>query len=315
MYTALFFVLGFLSSQILVSPYQSAFTEIRSPGNYKFINPLIECETANFAENSNLSHIKSSLENIINQKINNNEINFASVYYRDLNNGPWLGINEKELFSPSSLIKVPLMMAYYKLAEKNPEILNQEITNTKIYNPQEQNITPEITLAPNQNYTVDELINRMIVYSDNMAYELLNEKIDSKTLVSVYNDLGVDISKGYTDPNGNILSVKSYASFFRILYNSSYINKEMSEKALLLLSQTKFNQGIVAGVPKNVIVAHKFGERQYLETRQYQLHDCGIVYLPGKPYLICIMTRGPALPQLENTIKQISTTIYTNLSP
>ncbi len=28
-----------------------------------------------------------------------------SVYFRDLNNGPWFGINEKEEFSPASLLK------------------------------------------------------------------------------------------------------------------------------------------------------------------------------------------------------------------
>jgi beta-lactamase class A len=313
--TVISFIVGFSISQIFIPQRPFPITEIRSPGNYKFINPLIECELTNFSEDKSLDNLKNKLKNIIDQKINNQEISFASVYYRNLNNGPWLGINEDELFSPSSLIKVPLMIAYFELTETYPNLLQQELTNTKTYNPAEQNIAPEISLAPNHKYTIGELINRMIIYSDNLAYDLLNQNIDQKLLINTYNNLGVDITKAYDNPTGNILSVKAYASFFRILYNSSYLDKNLSEKALKLLSQSKFKDGIVSGVPPDITVAHKFGERQYLDTHERQLHDCGIVYLPQKPYLICIMTRGQNITQLETTIKNISSTVYQEIKP
>jgi len=207
------------------------------------------------------------------------------------------------------------MIAYYKIAQSNPSILDQELLNTKNYNSEKQNYPPEITLAPQQKYTINHLINQMIIYSDNLAYDLLNDNLDTPTLVSVYSDLGVDISKGFTDPGGNILSVKSYAAFFRILYNASYLNDEYSEKALQLLSQSKFHRGLVAGMPSTIRTAHKFGERYYLATGQKQLHDCGIVYLPHKPYLLCIMTQGDNFDNLTATIKDISSTVYHSLNP
>lgn len=43
-----------------------------------------------------------------------------SVYFRNLTNGNWFGIEEKELFSPASLMKLPLLLAYYKLEEQQP---------------------------------------------------------------------------------------------------------------------------------------------------------------------------------------------------
>lgn len=310
------FFLGLGTSKFIVDhlPLKSTFVETRHQGNYKFINPLLECDSANFGQDPNLWHLKSDIQSVLDTHLNNKNITFASIYYRDLNNGPWIGINEKEDFSPSSLIKVPLMIAYYKLAEADPSILQKTLSYNQPYDYRNQNFIPPVTIVPERQYTVEQLIDNMIIYSDNAAYTLLNNYIDAQIVIQTYNDLGVDISKGFNDPNGDILSVKAYASFFRILYNSSYLSKSMSEKALLLLSQSTFTTGLKDGVPSSVPVAHKFGERQYIDTGQKQLHDCGIVYLPGKPYLICIMTRGQDFKKLTSAIKDVSAAIYTNLN-
>lgn len=283
--------------------------EIRKSFDYKFINPLLECN--NNLANNNLSTLKHQINDVIKQQINDKNISFASVYFRDLNNGPWFGINEKEYFTPASLIKVPILITYYKKAEKNPEILKQTIVNQEgadgVFI---QNIKPSETMVSNQSYTIEELINRMIIYSDNDAYNDLTKNIDGNEILQTYKDLDVDISQIFINPNGNILTVRDYASFFRILYNASYLNKDMSEKALGLLSQTEYKQGLVAGVPSKIQVAHKFGERIYNDTKEVQLHDCGIVYLPKKPYLLCVMTRGQDLNKATQTIKTISQKVF-----
>ena len=305
----------FLAINSLNPPIENPIIESRNKQNYQFINPLLECDSSNsISTNKNLSELKKELATIINQEIDKNNITFAALYYRDLNNGPWLGINESELFSPASLIKVPLMIAYYKLSEKDPSILEKNITNTKIYNPNEQNFPPQEYLEPNQTYTVNELIRRMITFSDNMAYQNLLENIDGNLVYKVYNDLGVDISQAAQDPSGNIVSVKNYASFYRVLFNSSYLNKDNSEKALELLSHSTFNKGLTSSLPKNIIVSHKFGERQYLETGEKQLHDCGVIYDSKKPYLLCIMTRGNNFNNAAKTIDIISKTTFNIIS-
>lgn len=284
--------------------------ETRNKQNYQFINPLLECDNNMASDDLNLNSLKHEIEGFLDNEIEAKHISLASIYYRDLNNGPWFGINERELFSPASLVKVPLMIAYLKASESDPNILNQQLTNTKAYNPKEQNIAPDEVLEENKSYTIDDLIRRMIVYSDNLAYDLLSENMEEQKIVQVFKDLDVNISQAYTDPNGNILSVKDYASFFRILFNSSYLSKANSEKSLHLLSQTTFKNGIVATLPKNIITSHKFGERYYTANKERQLHDCGIVYSPNKPFLICIMTRGSDFNTLSDTIKQISSMVY-----
>jgi beta-lactamase class A len=88
----------------------------------------------------------------------------------------------------------------------------------------------------------------------------------------------------------------------------------MSEKALKLLTQTKYKDALYAGVPQHIEVAHKFGERQFLPSQEKQLHDCGIVYHPQNPYLLCIMSRGQDFKKLSNIIKNISKATYDHLT-
>ena len=146
----------------------------------------------------------------------------------------------------------------------------------------------------------------MIIHSDNEALAILYKEIDEEYLRSAFGDLGIEMPN-LTDAN-SMMSVKDYASFFRILYNSSYLSRSMSEKALEILSKVEYKDGIISGVPKNMKVAHKFGERQVkvgTETVN-QLHDCGIVYYEKYPYLLCVMTRGNDVKKLSQSIGEIS---------
>ena len=307
------FFLGYLLGKHLHAQKISLFTETRQNGQYRYINPLLECESSNFSENIALEPFKAQLSNLIDQLKSSKNISFASLYYRDLNNGPWIGINEKEYFSPASLVKVPTMITYFKAAEKDPTLLSKKIKFTSV-STESQSIVPELTLVSGQEYSVEELIERMIIYSDNQAYEILSQSVDNQLIINTYKDLGVDVSKAFTDPSGNILSVKSFATFFRILYNASYLNQDMSEKALYLLSQSKYHDALVRGINNpQITVAHKFGERTFENTNEKQLHDCGIVYYPQKPYLLCVMTKGKDFSQLSSAIAQISKLVYQSI--
>jgi hypothetical protein len=83
-----------------------------------------------------------------------------------------------------------------------------------------------------------------------------------------------------------------------------------------LLSYTKFNKGIVAGVP-DVKVSHKFGEYSLLQDGKLvkqELHDCGIVYYPKNHYLVCVMTKGNDFDVLSNVIEDVSRIVFEYVS-
>ncbi len=281
-------------------------------GEYRFINPLLECEVAEGSIDARKENFHDDLEEYIIHLKKDKNLSDVALYFRDLNNGPTFGVNEREEFFPASLLKVPVMMAYYHLSEKNPALLQREVPYTIERN---FDITPTIVprerIEMGKTYTVEELIRRMIVFSDNQALILLTERLPITVLQDLFAMLGVgeDVLMG----KDSKLTVKEYAGFFRILFNSSYLSRENSEKALALLSQTEYDEALPAGVPKEVTVAHKFGEAGTGDAER-QLHDCGVVYFPNHPYLVCIMTRGHDTETLKTTMKDISRFIYQKIN-
>lgn len=295
----------FQNLNLLFPKQESSISEFRGGAN-GFINPLLECKNP---ENIVISYIKDT-EDKINQYIENKEkegkLTSASVYFRDLDNGPWFGINEKEGFTPASLLKLPLMMAYFKEAETYPKLFEKKIKFEGSSIPIKQTVEPKENLEIGKEYSVKELIFRMIVYSDNDATNLLLKSLDHRRLSAIYLDLGIKDPLS-TNPE-DFMNVVEYATFFRILYNASYLTNYYSNEALKLLANVDFDKGIVLSVPPGVKVANKFGERILPKYRQ--LHDCGIVYHPKRPYLICIMTRGHDFDELAKMIHDISLMTY-----
>ncbi len=162
-----------------------------------------------------------------------------------------------------------------------------------------------------QTYTIRQLLDRLTIYSDNNAKDLLHDNIDQNSVNDVFTDLGLQ-APGLQD-TGDSMSTKDYSLFFRVLYNATYLNKEMSELALSILSHTKFNVGLQAGMPASTTIAHKFGHRAFstpVDGVTEELHDCGIVYESPDPYFICVMTKGWNVQDLESVIANISKTIH-----
>jgi beta-lactamase class A len=285
----------------------------QTDSGYKFINPLLDCQVGESAFTT-LLPFQDKVSAYVDQ-LNDADPNtdFVAVYFRDLNDGPWFGINEDTPFVTASLLKVPVMMTYFVEAESDPTILNEKFVynaSTSVPTTQ-QDIPPAETLESGKSYTVDNLIYRMIAYSDNLSQYVLMEHIDIPTLTKVFNDFDLPLPNEAVAPDQ--MSVREYASFFRVLFNGSYLSRQYSEEALKILSESQFKDGLVAGVPANIPVAHKFGEREFVGQTEKQLHDCGIVYYPNHPYLLCVMSRGTDLSSLASTIAKVSAFVYNQL--
>lgn len=282
---------------------------------FQYINPLLECESiSDTAENKQLKPIKSRVEDFISKDLRSKSATNVAVYLRELISGQWFSVGSTENFFPASLLKVPIMMAFLKEAESNPQILKKKVKyeGSIDYN-LVQHFKPSDTMKRGASYTVDELLYRMIVYSDNNASALLENMENPDLLKRVYNDLLME--SPFTGKQEYSLPVHLYASFFRVLYNASYLDRQMSEKALEYLANSEFKDGLVAGVPSNILVAHKFGERAFGDNKgKKQLHDCGIIYYPKHPYLLCVMTEGNSFELLDDVIRDISRVVYEEIS-
>jgi beta-lactamase class A len=283
--------------------------EVANPNcQYKLINPVF-CNPQPSKSHLNTAHLEGALQAYINKAKKDKKVTRAGVYYRDLENGPIIGIDAYEDYYGGSLLKVPVMLFYLKQAEQDPSILDKKFTV-------DDSITPTQLKNPNQaalsghSYTVRDLIGKMIIYSDNASKDVLEKGAPGlfakdEPLSNVYTDLGLDDS---TYKSG-ALTLEQYASIFTIIYNSQYLSNAMSEQALDIMSKGDYHRGIVAGVPKDTIVANKFGIPG-TQANKPQLHDCGIVYHPRGPYVLCVFTEGTDYFAMEKVIAGISKIVY-----
>jgi beta-lactamase class A len=273
--------------------------------NYKYAKPLVLANIND--ENPSLLSLRSSIEQYITKTKAEGMVDDLSVYFRRLNDGSWFCLNPDEAYNPASMSKVIFLISYLKDAEINPGILNKKIYFerhfSEVYN---QNIK-DFELKQKTYYTVRELLNIMITYSDNDATVLLIQNLNEKTYEKVFADFHIPLPPRVGE---YAITVSDFSKFFRALYNATYIRPDLSELGLEILTHSTYSKGLRRGVDSSVEIAHKFGER--IIDANVQLHEFGIVFTDGEPYLIGVMTKGKSLQDLSEVIAGISKIAFTD---
>ncbi len=276
----------------------------------ELIGPLLFADVT--CSSPELDSLKRKVSDVINDRKKSGAIDQASVYVKSLRSGLWFEVNGTQQYEPGSMMKIAILMTYLKKSEQDPAFFKRELKLTSSFG-QNTGLNQIRTSAPlelNKNYSVERLIEEMIVNSDNDATQLLIDNIDKELFSRVMGDISgrtPDIS----DPN-YALSVMEYNRYLRVLYNTSYLNREKSLYALELLSRTNFKGGLTKALPAGVSVAHKFGERP--SDNGFNFHEGGIVYLKGNPYAIVVMTKGKNSMLLPEVIADVSKICYDGLS-
>ncbi len=278
---------------------------------FPYINPLLSVDIGG-SQFGRESSLQIELDGEVNNAIRDSKVQSASIYFRDIDPGLWVSINEQATFSPGRLLKIPIMIAYYKLAETDSSILDNTLTfnYSDAYTGGPDPVVGNVKkLELGQSYTVDDLINRMIVNSDNDAANMLYDNIDKSTLDEIFSDLGISFKEDKDNPD--VISLKQYSLFYRVLYNSTYLNRKYSSKALAVLVQSPEDIGIFSGIPKNVQSANRYGSRTIGNI--FELYDCGIAYYPGHPYLLCVTAKGTSLKNIEQFFSAIGEKVYSDI--
>lgn len=213
--------------------------------------------------------------------------NDVGVYFEYLPSGISIGVNDREEFKLASLSKVPLVMSVLKKVEKKQMSLDDIVILKK------ENLDKKFgdlwKKGEGAKISIRELIDEALINSDNTAYYTLFSLLTAEEVVDVYYNLEIEVSSKETDP---VVSPKSYSSIFRSLYLSSYLSEESSSYILDILTRTAFNDKIPSGVPdKKIKIAHKIGVFDLSDSAIKMFSDCGIIYLPNRPYILCIFVQ------------------------
>lgn len=277
--------------------------------DHTLIKPLLFTETSE--ESIDLDPLKQNITSFINKKKQEGTISSAAVYFCKLNDGNWMSINKGELFSPGSLMKIPTLISILVDAEKDPTILEKLIYFKKHFSGiPEQTITGD-QLKEGSYYKVKDLLYFMIVFSDNDATALLNNFLNFNTMKRLFSDLQLNVPDNKQQDYQ--IDVKDCSKFLKILFNATYLNHEMSEFALDLLTKSTYREGLLKDFKPGITVAHKFGERN--NNGEQQLHELGIFYQNNDPYLLGVMTKGKDHKILPAVLSGISDLIYQAVQP
>ncbi|MEI6682496.1 MAG: serine hydrolase [Bacteroidota bacterium] len=273
----------------------------------KYTRPLLLAESE--SESEAFSSLKADIAAFIEQAENTGMITAASVYVKDMNSGFWTSMFGNHDYHPGSLMKLPILLYYLKQEELHPGTLKKEFVYEKASISFPTQKYKGDSIIPGRKYPVARLLRYMIDESDNNATYLLNCHMDT----SQYREFFKDIDIPYYEPGDLVYSIspRQYSKFFRLLYNATFVNEELSEYGLKLLTESSFREGLVKELPEGTVVAHKFGERGINGVMDFS--ESGIIYAHNSPYILTIMTRGNHIEKQTAFVSGISAMIYKRL--
>ncbi len=212
----------------------------------------------------------------------------VSLYYKDLKTGYAVEYRADADYQTASVIKAP----YVKY------LLASGVDRTeKIKSKTKQGGAGKVDESPiGTEFTVAELMEYAIRYSDNTAYYMLNERFGFDGFMQYAESIGVELSLKLTFPRPRFgyLSARHAGLYFEDI--AKYIETG-SQDALLLkawLTGTEETRQFPAAFPQYA-VAHKYGEQG---NQAY--HDAAIVYAK-QPYVLTMLSTLP--PYTEESIE------------
>lgn len=253
----------------------------------------------------------------------------VGVAVHDLQTGQQLLIDERVSVHAASTMKVPVMMETFRLASAGKLRLDDRMAVENRFTSivdgseyrlrEEDDSDPEVYRRIGQGMAIIELVDRMITWSSNLATNLLIEKARPARVNELMRRLGardIQVRRGVEDTKAfqaglnNTTTAYDLMLVFRAIAEAKVADRAGCEKMIEILAAQHFNQGLPAGLPAGIRVAHKTGEI----TRHN--HDAGIVYPPGRrPYVVVVLTRGIAeRERSDRLIADISRLVYQSLA-
>jgi beta-lactamase class A len=229
-----------------------------------------------------------------------------ALYFEYLPTGTSIGINEKSEFIAASLFKLPIVMAYYRHKERLKD--EHDPTVTLSSDMLDDRFGDLWKKGEGYSINLGDAVEMALKESDNTAVRALVPELSKTDFDNVYEGLDIDLK---INNDGALMTAKHYGSILKALYFSAVLTKDHSQEILNHLTQTKFRDKLPAGIPEEIPVAHKIG---VIEEPEYEAYmDCGIVYVPRRPYLLCMISKSDDKTARER-MSLISKIIYEHVS-
>ncbi len=228
-----------------------------------------------------------------------------ALAFKDLSTGEELLINVQDSFHAASTMKTPVLIELYKQAAAGKFALTDSIEVVNTFYSIVDSSTYSLNIdddSENKLYdqigtkrTIADLAYDMIIYSSNLATNIVIGLVDAREVTQTMRELGapeIEVLRGVEDIKAfeqglsNSTTAYDLMLIYEKLAKGEVVNPEASEKITDILLDQQFNDIIPAQLPEDVKVAHKTGSITGVH------HDSGMVFLPdGRTYILVILSK------------------------
>lgn len=233
----------------------------------------------------------------------------VSMVYHNLITGERIAHNEDFSHVAASVIKIPVMVEAFRQFEAGTCSKDELI---EVKDADRVPICGVLTLMhTGLQPSVMDLITLMISISDNMATNLLIDRLGLESIQGTIESLGLKHSlmarklfetrPGYRDKS-NRISAADMAQLLEALYNGTLVSQQASEAMLQVLETQQLKNKTAALLPLDHRMAHKTGEDEGIS------HDVGIIYA-AQPFILCLcgnnLTDEPAFNRMAGDVAKL----------
>lgn len=230
----------------------------------------------------------------------------------DLTSGESMGINEQEVFTQASAIKVAILMEVYKQAS----LKRFSLTDQRVINPATAVGGSGILkdFADPVSLSIRNLCLLMMSQSDNTATNAMIDLVSPASINATLQSLGFKYTKLHRKMitpaasgrgEENISTPAEAARMLQILYKGEFINKAISAEILAIIEKNPRRESRLAiGIPVNVPVLFKEGALAGVST------EWAIINLKERPYILTVMENYKVEGKSTDVLEKISALIY-----
>jgi len=225
------------------------------------------------------------------QEIDQHLDGVMGIAIEDLTTGDHFFLHENEVFAQASSIKITVLANLYLQAQQG------EFKLTDLYTVQSADLVPDSDimngLTPGvTRVTLRDLATMMVAVSDNSATNVLIDKVGMQNVNAMLDSLGLSHTRlrrkmmdldAAKQGRENISTPREMMQLLDAIYHGKVLNKESTADFFKMLSTGKASF-IPRDLPPELKVANKPGELEAVRN------DSGIVFVEGRPYVICVMT-------------------------
>jgi beta-lactamase class A len=237
----------------------------------------------------------------------------TGIYLLDLDNGNYLDVNGDKVFPTASVIKLPVLIAFFQDVDAGKIKLNETLVMSRDVIVGGSGEMQDMPVG--SKFSALETATKMITISDNTATNMIIKRMGGIAVLNQrFRSWGLQktvIRNWLPDLKGtNTTTAKELTRLMVLLEQRKLLSPNSQTQAIDILQRVKNRTLLPVGLGRGATIAHKTGDIGFL------LGDAGIVKMPnGKRYLVSALVTSPYNDlAARDFIQDISRTTYSYLS-